>query len=244
MLGILLGDGRSEGGVEIVGVTPGGGAEAAGLEAGDLIVKIGDADLAAAESPMRGLVQFMRDVEAGDVVPVVYEREGESVTVDITTQARGVHVLKILDSTADLDIDLSGLEALANIPNMPKIQKEIMMRMPSQDWLLEVEGDLASYFDVAEGVVVVRAPDASELKGGDVLLVVDGASVEDAEQAVQALAGIEGSADVRIKRKGRERTVEVEEGTVSKPTMERRQVIRIKRKEGDDDEETVVEIVD
>ena len=88
MLGIMLGDKASPDGVELFGVTPGGGAEQAGLEAGDVIVKLDDLSLSDVDSPMKAMSGYMKGVAPGDKVSVVFERDGESNEVMLTTQAR------------------------------------------------------------------------------------------------------------------------------------------------------------
>ena len=108
MLGILLGDGPMRGGVEMVGVTPGGGAEQAGLQAGDKIVRIADIDLGEVDKPGRELSRFMKQVTPGESVAVVYERDGEEVDAVIVTQAQSSHIMKMVTSSLDnMDFDCS-----------------------------------------------------------------------------------------------------------------------------------------
>ena len=72
-------------GVPVVGVSPGGPAEAAGLETGDVLVGIGGevltADSAAAASA--ALIAFMEAVNPGDRIDVDYLREGRSAQVTV-----------------------------------------------------------------------------------------------------------------------------------------------------------------
>ena len=234
MLGILLGDGPMRGGVEMVGVTPGGGAEQAGLQAGDKIIRIADIDLGEVDRPGRELSLYMKQVTPGESVPVVYERKGEEVDAVIVTQAQSSHMMKMVTSSLDnLDFDF-------DFKDMPQVS--VHTAPATSDRLMYVEGDLAAYFDVDEGVVVIKAPADSDLKGGDVLLEVDGQSVESVADALVALGDVDGG-DVRVKRKGRNLNVAVDADDFDQVVKEEIRVIRVKRAKGGDDQDVHVEVI-
>jgi aminopeptidase YwaD len=73
--GYLLGD-----------VRPGGPADAAGLKGGDLITKIRDRKIASIYDFMFAL----EDVEPGQTVTVIFMRDGEEHTVEVTLEAKSI----------------------------------------------------------------------------------------------------------------------------------------------------------
>ena len=91
MLGINIGvgDGGAGTGVMVEGVTPGGPADQAGLKAGDVITKVGETSLTAESSRAsnRKLLERMRDVEPGEDVKLVYQRDGKSQEASVRTKA-------------------------------------------------------------------------------------------------------------------------------------------------------------
>ena len=64
----------SDTGLIVSGVVPGSPADAAGLEAGDLITSIGDRDVRSLEDALRILAAS----EPGQTLPLTYERDGET----------------------------------------------------------------------------------------------------------------------------------------------------------------------
>ena len=225
MLGILLGDGPMRGGVEMVGVTPGGGAEQAGLEAGDKIVRISDIELSDVERPMRELSRYMKQVSPGESVAVVYERDGKRIDAVITTQAESKHMLKMVTKNMDST-------AFAPLVEFDSVSALAAAGVPVSKHLMHVSGDLAEYFSVEEGVIVIEAPTDSDLQGGDVLLEIDGDAVTSVAQALVSL-GEPHTQDVRVKRKGRNRTIQVEAGEFAQVEREEITVVRVKTKSKD-----------
>ncbi len=73
------GDAQVEGAV-IGDVTAGSAAEAAGLEAGDVVTKIDDLQITGADS----LIATVRSYRPGDTVTVTYDRNGDSLTTQLT----------------------------------------------------------------------------------------------------------------------------------------------------------------
>jgi S1-C subfamily serine protease len=67
-------------GVAIVSVTKGGAADKAGLQAGDVITKVGSAPITTVQS----LTAALADLKPGQKVPVTYERDGSQNTVQVT----------------------------------------------------------------------------------------------------------------------------------------------------------------
>lgn len=73
------------GGVRISGVSKGSPAEVAGLQGGDLIVKIGDYDT----PNLQEMTGALRAYKPGDKVVIVVQRNGEEKKLDVTLGKRG-----------------------------------------------------------------------------------------------------------------------------------------------------------
>ena len=76
---------ESPGGVRIMGVRTGSPAETAGLKGGDIIVRMGDVDVA----DLQGMTAVLRSHRAGDTVDLVYLRDGQRITTKVTFGVRG-----------------------------------------------------------------------------------------------------------------------------------------------------------
>jgi S1-C subfamily serine protease len=71
-------------GVRITGTVPGSPAEKAGLQAGDVIVKLGDKPIAS----MRDFSDALKAFVPGEKVAVTYQRDGQTKTTETTLVAR------------------------------------------------------------------------------------------------------------------------------------------------------------
>lgn len=224
MLGILVGDRDRADGLVVSGITPGGGAEAAGLEAGDRILSVG-AELLNYPNDVKGIGTALANLEAGASVPVTYVRDGDTRTVDLTPVPKGETVVKMFhldDDGMQLDIDIDdlsdlstlgeviGLAGAGGLAGMVAPEAPLPPMSPAPVRLLKVDGSLASYFDVDAGVVVLELDDAVDgLQEGDVLLAIDDKPVRSVRQALKALQDISSAAQIEVKREGRERSVTV-----------------------------------
>ena len=71
-------------GVQISGVTPGGAAEAAGLQAGDVLLQFDGTDIGS----LQEYSNFLREAAPGDTVQLQIRRADEVLDVEVTLQAR------------------------------------------------------------------------------------------------------------------------------------------------------------
>jgi type II secretory pathway pseudopilin PulG len=240
MLGVLVGERGPNGGLLLSGVTPGGGAEAAGMRAGDEITSVNNVDLTDARSAMAQLKAAMSDVAPGDAVSVGYQRDGGFQLADVTTQAKGVFIMGMTGAPAiEVEVEalenmaisvsehitssgewVSALESLENLESLEALQalesleslealapqmhagvhKAIRIAGPGGLRLESVAGDLATYFGVESGVLVLAAPDGPNgepgpLKAGDVLLAVDGEPIRNPGDGFRTLMGGQHAAD-------------------------------------------------
>lgn len=231
MLGILLGPKPGIGGVAIVGTTPQGGAAQAGLAAGDLVVEIADIDLRNSDDPLGELSGYMKGVTAGDAVRVVIARGGDELTREIITQPKSQHIIALMDSSQedlsaivkqsleDMDIDVP-------IDFAGEFTHEINTGPAQSRQIMYVEGDLADYFDVQSGVVVVDVEEDSDLKAGDVLVALGDVDVHDVDAVGDYLAAVESATAAQVKRKGRNTDVVIQPGEFVSESQHHVKVIR------------------
>ena len=133
VIGVVLGGAGPEG-VELIGVSPGGPAEAAGIEAGDVIVEIAGQDLRDDPQRARGrLFEIMDGVEAGDEVTVVVERDDEARSFTVTADVREPSSWQSIITVPEIaDVDLSELQKEAEIIveqiRVPEVDEEALQQ--------------------------------------------------------------------------------------------------------------------
>lgn len=220
-LGVLLGGDASE----IVGVTPGSGAEKAGIEAGDRLISI-NGKAVDAENPAT-LRAPLEGLEPGDTVPVEIERGGERMTFDVklSSPARDIRVVTH---------NIYGPPGAPDAPDTPAVDREVIVLEGGKKWISEPQvpplpprlaglgrhsdmisnhAGLEPYFGTAEGVVVLRIDEDNPLKliDGDVVLSIDGEAVSRPVEIGRALLGHGGqSVTLEVLRGGERVTIEAE----------------------------------
>jgi len=196
MLGINIGESQArEEGVEVVGVSPGGAAERAGLRAGDVIVAVNGKALRQTgdRTPSQELVAFMRGVEPGEVVRVEYLRAGKRQATDVTTARAETPMARILRDRMAFPLP-EGIE-------LPAFE-EILG--PGRSFrsleLVQVTPKLGQYFGTDSGMLVVRAPAGSGLKleEGDVLLSIAERTPESPGHAFRILRSYQPGEKVKL----------------------------------------------
>ncbi|MBY6205481.1 PDZ domain-containing protein [Halomonas denitrificans] len=226
-LGILVG---GEGGdFEVLGLTPGGGAEAAGLQSGDKVVEVNGMAVGANAT----IGDALADLEAGTVVPVVVERDGQRMSFDVETSApeHGLHAFAHrFAPEIDLDVDAirEGLEGMEreiirmhegdfpmppDAPHAPRLPGLFVLGGDSD--LVSNHDGLASYFGTGDGVVVLRIGDDNplQLADGDVILSIDGESISRPADLGRAMLDRE-AGDTVVLEIMRDGTLQQVEGTV------------------------------
>jgi C-terminal processing protease CtpA/Prc len=185
-------------GVRIQSVTPGGPAEEAGLRAGDVIVRANGERIGRTRrgenDPYDKLVDFIHDADEGDTLRVQYLRDGQTQTADVVLRPLSASSFAIAfgDSVRRNIVTYSAPSVIVEAdPPRVGIAVEPQVRFEGQlaeafsqyrwSWLrlelTELEPEMGrTYFGTESGLLVVKAPDDSELdlRAGDVILSIDG----------------------------------------------------------------------
>jgi len=198
-------------GVRVVGVTPGGGADEAGVETGDVITAMEGAALEGGEnqSPSEVLVAQMRNVEPGDTVTLTVLRDGATREVEVEASApRWQGFARAAPPGGGGNMTGPAGHA-ARVFDFPR-----PMRRWAEMELVELTPGLGAYFGTDHGVLVVRAPrdDTLGLEDGDVILEIGGRPPLDVGHALRILASFEPGEhlELTIMREQRRRTLEID----------------------------------
>lgn len=206
-------------GARIEGVTPGGPADKAGLRAGDIITRLNGQPLYSAETAARNvrqsmpglrLIELAARLEPNDTVTVEYRRGNDRRTARLVTAEDPNHFVFRSDS---------GMFTYERM--LPAVRGGMAATEPFALWMLNsplgrlelapMNDDLGQYFGVTEGVLVIDAPKDSELKlrGGDVVLSVDGRAPTGPQHLLRILRSYEPGESIRleIQRNRRRETV-------------------------------------
>jgi C-terminal processing protease CtpA/Prc len=214
VLGVLIPDDHDDGetrGVRLLAVTPGSGADKAGLKAGDLLTALDGQPLAgdAQASPQKRLREQIRKLKAGDEVKVEYERDGRSHRATLKTQAPEPEIAMAPLPMLQQWIEDEGFDKMGPMAALPMFQ----FRGPAIRGLelAKLDADLGAYFKTQEGVLVVRAPksDALGLKSGDVIQRIDGHAVAEPVTVLDKLRsrGAEQTVKIEVMRQGRKQAI-------------------------------------
>jgi len=204
-------------GVEIYGVTPGGPAEEAGLQSGDVILALNGQRLVGHRlPPERRLIKLMHEVEPGETVSISYRRGDEERSAQVVTREFEHTAFAFGGPGEDFDLVING-ERVHDLP-------ELMGRFPGFAgmrrhgvWkgleLVPLTPKLGSYFGTDSGLLVVRAAqdDAIPLEEGDVIMQIAGATPQSPPEAMRLLRFYEPGDEVviEVRRQKRNRTFKV-----------------------------------
>jgi hypothetical protein len=212
-------------------VSEDGPADKAGIRAGDIIIELDgnsvlegfeDYDLEGApgqelSGPGQRLSALARELEMGDTVTVKYRRDGDEHTAELVVGDFEGYAIgwtsEFNDSMSDRFRTLS-----YRLRELPEVQIQaprnfaiaIGERVPGLE-LVELNPDLGEYFGTDEGLLVLSAPEDSELGliAGDVIQAIDGRAVQSPSHAMRILRSYEEDEEVtfQIYRQKRSRTV-------------------------------------
>src|SRR5574341_1295622 len=195
-------------GARIEAVTPGGPADDAGLKAGDIITKFNGTALGGVRAededesgPGNKLVELAHALDPGDTVRVEYRRGSETKTATIVAEDLG---------SRGFAFAFPEMPEMPRMPDMPRVQiapfggQGSFEMIYGSPWggleLVTVNPDLGEYFGTREGVLVVKAgsDSALPLKGGDVILGIDGRKPSSPSHAMRILRSYDEGETVKI----------------------------------------------
>jgi S1-C subfamily serine protease len=223
MLGINIGSAgdNSNEGVLVEGVTPGGPADNAGIQTGDVLVEIDGQSLEGGESDsgITILSDYMDDVEEGQAVVLRLVRGGKSQSITVVPE--NMNPLRLAFTMSDdWDFDFEELEELEGLGHRYRAGPHgYQFRLGHAEYwgdmeLVTLTPELGEYFGAEEGILVVRAPDeaALQLQDGDVIVDIDGRKPGDPAQAMRILRSYDRGESVKlgIVRKKKQRTLDIE----------------------------------
>lgn len=208
MLGLNVED--DERGVRVAGVSPNGPAAAAGIRAGDVILTIDGATLAAGgnQSPSQLLFAQMANVEPGESVTLSIARGDEEM--ELMVVAREFDPAELFSRWSDFAFPGDG--------NGNRRGFRLGRFGPLHAWrsmeLVQLTPELGSYFGTERGLLVVRAPESNDLglRDGDVILDIGGREPTTPERAMRILASYAPGETLRvtIMRQRQRQTLELE----------------------------------
>jgi len=224
MLGVNIGrnPGADAPGVHIVGVTPDGPADDAGLRSGDVMLAIDDEDLVGADGGER-LTAYMKGVRAGQEVTVRYRRDGEEMTTTVVPEQMDPMRLVVGAPGGAWEFDLDDVEQLRKLEELESLSEldggpdfHFAIGFPGR-WedleMVSLTPELGNYFDAESGLLVVRAPDDETLglRDGDVILAIDGRQPTSPRHAMRILRSYEPGETISfsIIREKQQQTLEV-----------------------------------
>jgi S1-C subfamily serine protease len=192
-------------GATIDAVTPGGPAAKAGLRSGDIITRLDGKSLVANDgrktdenqsTPAIRLVEIASQLKARDTVSVEFRHDGTRHTVSLVTGDEPIMAFDFPNMNMGDEPDVRSFvfprgRIETTLPRK-SAQGTFEFGPGMQGWafgsfggpLMDLElaplnADLGQYFGTSEGVLVIDVPRESSLglKGGDVILSVDGRKV-------------------------------------------------------------------
>lgn len=207
-IGVLL-ESDDDDATRVVGLTPGGGAEKAGIRIGDVIVSVNGVDVRGKGGA--GIREALEGVEAGETVEVVVQRgDGtEERTLGVETSSVQRDVRFLVHRLGDAPEAFAHLRALegGDLPGLPAPPLPPRFTALGADTdLIGNHDGLQDYFGTGDGVIVLRIDDDNPLglQDGDVILTLDREAVNSpvdlARQLMRRVAGE--SVSLEVMRKG------------------------------------------
>ncbi|MCL4864321.1 MAG: PDZ domain-containing protein [Gemmatimonadales bacterium] len=211
-------------GATLEAVTPGGPAFKAGIQSGDIIIKLDGTSVTAgprpADADAEQSIPALRLVEiasrlAPDVtVAVEFKRGNQRRTVSLVTGNEPIALGDLLEGERRMIFSRPDDERRVLVERMPGEALPFGFRetMPGGTFefrtrarfadleLAPINPELGSYFGTSEGVLVVRVGEGSSLglKGGDVLLAIDGRRVSTPASAMRILSSYEAGETLKL----------------------------------------------
>ncbi len=215
-------------GAHVLGVTPGGPADRAGVRAGDLITRMNGVRLAVGQRdeadddesrPGRRLINLASRLDPGDTVRLELRREGR--TQNVTFQAEQSDLDRIVER---MRIPGPGRIEIERLPGLPRVMEAPLApgepRMRVFSWsssgindleLVRVGPELAQGLGISEGLLVVDvgSDTALGLRAGDVIVSIGARRPTSPAHAMRILGTYDQGEEIRfeVMRQRQRRTV-------------------------------------
>jgi predicted metalloprotease with PDZ domain len=226
MLGVNIAGGSERAdGVEVMGISPSGPAERAGLRKGDVLVAVDGKPLrkSGERTAGRQLVEQMRDVPPGQKVKVDYLRDGKPLTAMLTTVPAEPAIVRVMRERRVLPEGLP----------FPPVEIEEFLTLHEGGGfraleLVPMTAQLGRYFGIDKGLLVVKAPagEGASLEEGDVILNIGGRTAESPKHAFRILRSYQPDETVKVEvlrlRKRQTLELKVPQGDPTSLEFERR----------------------
>ncbi|MDX1570171.1 MAG: PDZ domain-containing protein [Xanthomonadales bacterium] len=232
MIGVVMADDPDRRGVRLSGVTPGGPAEKAGLNPGDVIVAIDGVDLAGSDAVdrARALLDDMQegdrytlDVRTGEGQERTLTVEAEMHTPNIRIDVEGLGGVLAPEAPLslrleDLRADLDRLRARAPEMRAFRFGDDQSWQVWNFGWqwsgleLAQLNSQLGRYFGTERGALVLDATGVQDpdLIAGDVIVGVEGEAVASPKEVMRLLRDREPGDIVVLEVVRDGRTIDVE----------------------------------
>lgn len=197
-----------DGGARVIAVTPGGPADEAGIETGDVITAV-NGTVVAGEHPSQGVIELLGEVEPGATAILTVRRGDEEKTFNVETSENSPFWI-FSGRGSPAPFAAPGSQRALRVFGTPGF---FSTRWGDME-LVPLSEQLGSYFGTTDGLLVVRAPSDDDigLLDGDVILEIGGRKPTSPEHAMRILASFAPgeTLELTIMREQRRRTLEYE----------------------------------
>ena len=115
-------------------------------------------------------------------IALTVNREGKSVDVEISNDDAALQTVKFKPTTLKAPNLQWIINSQSNSFTVP-----YSLNLPPSVFLMEIEEELGTYFDVEFGVLVLQAPKDSGFKAGDILVEIEDTAIRAIDHVVKAL---------------------------------------------------------
>ena len=208
-------------GARIESVTPGGPADRAGVRSGDIITRIGGkalvqsanvgAGLGAMQSqPGLRLIEFSARLAPNDTVALQLRRGRSVRNVRLVTEPQRTVTYwrqPVAGSNEQMAVELQqryevlkSMEPMITESREPLARSLFTMSPLASLQLAPLNAELGQYFGISDGILVISVPKSSglRLRGGDVILRVDGRTPASPVHLLRILQSYDSEEPVRL----------------------------------------------
>ena len=210
-IGVHLGQ-VTDSGIPIAKVVEGAPANIAGIEANDVIFKVGDVDVSTLDDPAQSFSELVKSNPPGSIIQITLLRDDTEMTLDVATVRR-----------SSIAFEETGLLELDSVQRFFDERVDTILREIQADrhtiYVMEFEEDFGRYFGVKNGVVVLAANEVEDIQAGDVLLKIDDKPIRTVAQALRHIRAADDDVTIGVKRNNREKQITLKKSTFSLQTV-------------------------